>query len=94
MVSAVLFCGWTYKVSLPTDPGILIPRYWMLFVMDRNSVPSIAKIMMIGVNDKKTIEPLEDSFGMTEEQNCEHESPMSYWQSWKPTLILQTLGRT
>jgi galactose oxidase len=86
------FFGFSYKVALPSDSGILIPGYWMLFVMDREGVPSIAKIMMIGLNSK-TIQSSEDVFGMTEEQNCEHGSIKPYWQSWMPTLILQTLGR-
>jgi galactose oxidase len=79
-----------YSVTLPKDSGILIPGYWMLFVMDAEGVPSVAKIMMIGLNSN-TIEPSEDSFGTVEEQNCEHDL-LSFWQYWKLTLILQILG--
>lgn len=35
----------SYTAPLPTDPGILIPGYWMLFVLDGNGVPSVAKII-------------------------------------------------
>ncbi|KAJ2966790.1 hypothetical protein NQ176_g9980 [Zarea fungicola] len=34
-----------YVANLPTDPGILLPGYWMLFVMNSNGVPSISKII-------------------------------------------------
>ncbi|KAI2635520.1 hypothetical protein GGS21DRAFT_539100 [Xylaria nigripes] len=34
--------GSTYVVSLPSDPGILIPGYWMLFAIDGAGVPSVA----------------------------------------------------
>jgi galactose oxidase len=85
--------GNNWEITLPSEPGILIPGYWMLFVMDRNGVPSIAKIMMIGLDPKKTIQAWEDPPSETDEPNCEHGSFMSYWQSWRPTLISQTIGR-
>lgn len=85
--------GNDWKVNLPGDPGILIPGYWMLFVMDQDGVPSIAKTIMIGLDSKKTIQSSEDPLGMAEEQECEHGSMKSFWQSWRPTLIIQTLGR-
>ncbi|CAG8299042.1 unnamed protein product [Penicillium olsonii] len=80
-----------WKVSLPSDSGILIPGYWMLFVMDRDGTPSIAKIMMIGVDGQKTIQS-PDLMEMEDAENCEHE-PKSFWQSWRPKLIMQTSGR-
>ncbi|KAJ9489215.1 hypothetical protein VN97_g4066 [Penicillium thymicola] len=59
----------TYRTTLPKDSGILIPGYWMLFVMDRNGVPSIAKIMMIGLDNTKTIQPaMEESLSEMDEQ--------------------------
>lgn len=93
-VVATSFFRNTWKVTLPNEPGILIPGYWMLFVMDRDGVPSVAKIMMIGLDPKKTIQAWEEPLGVTEEENCEHGSLTSFWQSWKPTLILQTNGRS
>jgi galactose oxidase len=92
-VSRTSVFRYRYRVTLPSDPGILIPGYWMLFVMDQDGVPSIAKIIMVGVDNKKTIKAPEDPPNVTDEQNCEHGSLKSYWQSWKPTLIMQTLGR-
>jgi galactose oxidase len=66
----------------------------MLFVMDEEGVPSVAKIMMVEVDPKKTIEAWEEPQGLIEEPECEHSSLKSYWQSWKPTLIMQTNRRT
>jgi hypothetical protein len=37
---------------------ILIPGYWMLFVMDEAGVPSVSKIMMIGLDKKRIIQPI------------------------------------
>lgn len=34
-----------YSAVVPSDPGILLPGYWMLFVMNSNGVPSVAKII-------------------------------------------------
>ncbi|KAK3497075.1 putative galactose oxidase precursor [Neurospora hispaniola] len=41
-----------YHVHIPNDPGIVIPGYWMLFVMDEAGTPSIAKTIMITSNVK------------------------------------------
>ena len=38
--------GNTYTMTLPADRGILIPGPWMLFAMDANGVPSIAKYIL------------------------------------------------
>jgi galactose oxidase len=64
----------TYKTILPKDSGILIPGYWMLFVMDKYGVPSVAKIMMIGLDKERTVQPAQDSLGLLEAQNSKHES--------------------
>lgn len=39
----------SYTAPLPTDPGILLPGYWMLFVMNSNGVPSVAKIINLSL---------------------------------------------
>ncbi|KAM3556153.1 hypothetical protein MY1884_005214 [Beauveria asiatica] len=39
----------SYSAYLPTDPGILLPGYWMLFVMNSNGVPSVAKIINLSL---------------------------------------------
>ena len=36
-----------YKIRLPNDAGILIPGYWMLFIMDKDGTPSIAESILI-----------------------------------------------
>lgn len=32
----------TYTVTLPADPGVLIPGYWMLFALSSDGVPSVS----------------------------------------------------
>lgn len=39
--------GSSYQLTLPADPGILLPGTWMLFAMDANGVPSTAKVVRI-----------------------------------------------
>jgi len=39
--------GNTYSFSMPSDPGIVVPGYWMLFAVDSNGTPSVAKIILI-----------------------------------------------
>ncbi|KAI9645069.1 hypothetical protein NHQ30_005803 [Ciborinia camelliae] len=69
-----------YVAHLPADYGILIPGYWMLFVIDEHGTPSIAQTIFIATtkiissNDKT-----QNQMGLFE----------SYWQNWKPTLMAQ-----
>ncbi|WP_239132017.1 discoidin domain-containing protein [Paractinoplanes durhamensis] len=37
-----------YNLTIPSDKGIAIPGYWMLFALDAKGVPSVAKIIKIG----------------------------------------------
>jgi galactose oxidase len=37
-----------YNLQIPTDPGIALPGYWMLFALDAQGVPSIASTIKIG----------------------------------------------
>ncbi|HEU4346737.1 MAG TPA: discoidin domain-containing protein [Actinoplanes sp.] len=37
-----------YRLTIPSDSGIALPGYWMLFAMDANGVPSVAKTIRIG----------------------------------------------
>ncbi|KMO39863.1 RICIN domain-containing protein [Methylobacterium aquaticum] len=39
--------GTQYRLTLPSDPGILMPGPWMLFAMDANGVPSVAAMIRI-----------------------------------------------
>ena len=36
-----------YSVTLPSDPGILLPGYYMLFALNANGVPSISTMIQI-----------------------------------------------
>ena len=36
-----------YTVTVPNEPGIAIPGYWMVFGMNGAGVPSIAKTVLI-----------------------------------------------
>jgi galactose oxidase len=37
-----------YRLTIPADKGIAVPGYWMLFALDANGVPSVAKTIRIG----------------------------------------------
>ena len=39
--------GTTYQLAIPSDPAVLLAGNWMLFAMDANGVPSIAKVIRI-----------------------------------------------
>ncbi|MGC5781111.1 RICIN domain-containing protein [Methylobacterium sp. NFXW15] len=39
--------GTKYNLALPSDPGIVTPGNWMLFALDGNGVPSVAKVVRI-----------------------------------------------
>ncbi|KAF5672771.1 galactose oxidase precursor [Fusarium heterosporum] len=36
-----------YSFKVPSDPGVALPGYWMLFVMDKNGVPSVASTIKV-----------------------------------------------
>ena len=40
--------GTTARLIIPTDPGVVLPGYYMLFALDGNGVPSVSKIVRIG----------------------------------------------
>jgi galactose oxidase len=37
-----------YRVTVPADPGVALPGYWMLFALDAKGVPSVARTIRIG----------------------------------------------
>lgn len=41
--------GTSNTIVIPSDPGIALPGYWMLFALDQNGVPSIAKTLKITI---------------------------------------------
>jgi len=75
-----------YEVRLPADPGIIIPGYWMMFVMDNSGTPSIAKNILVTVDQAKSAE-------LPGDEQCKPALFKFPWRSWKPTLILQMLRR-
>lgn len=46
-LEAVVGTGNTYTVTIPQDPGVALPGYWMLFALDSLGVPSVAKTVKI-----------------------------------------------
>ncbi|KAF1925876.1 carbohydrate-binding module family 32 [Didymella exigua CBS 183.55] len=46
-LDAVSGTGNTYTVTIPRDPGIALPGYWMLFALNSAGVPSVAKTVKI-----------------------------------------------
>jgi galactose oxidase len=36
-----------YQLSIPTDPGVVLPGYYMLFALDANGVPSVSRTIQI-----------------------------------------------
>lgn len=42
-----------YGVNMPKDPGVLIPGYWMFFIMDRHGTPSVAKTILVKSRDQE-----------------------------------------
>lgn len=42
-----IITGSTYTLRLPSDPGILLPGFWLLFALDSAGVPSVAQTIKI-----------------------------------------------
>ena len=41
--------GTKYTATLPSDKGILLPGYWMLFAVNEQGVPSVAKTIHVAL---------------------------------------------
>ncbi len=39
----------SYTLAVPSDPGITVPGYWMLFALNASGVPSVSAIIQIGM---------------------------------------------
>ena len=39
--------GTTYTLAVPTDPGVALPGYWFVFILNSAGVPSISKTIQI-----------------------------------------------
>ena len=55
----------SYAVSVPSNPGWAIPGNYMLFAMNAQGVPSIAKIVRIGAGAAPVLAPLADQSATT-----------------------------
>jgi galactose oxidase len=49
-LTATTTSGTTYTLTIPSDSGIALPGYWMLFGLNSAGVPSIAKTVKITVS--------------------------------------------
>lgn len=86
-----------YEILLPEDSGILIPGYWMLFIMNKIGTPSVAQTIFIKSNEDieyagshATIEVEESASG----EDCEQGFFHTFWQKWRSTkLIVQMIRR-
>jgi galactose oxidase len=45
----------TYQFSIAKDNGVVTPGYWMLFVLNSQGVPSVAKPMKVLIARSSTI---------------------------------------
>ncbi|KAI1108694.1 hypothetical protein F5Y14DRAFT_435288 [Nemania sp. NC0429] len=46
-LSPLSVLGFAHVVALPSDPGVLVPGYWMLFAINSAGVPSVATTIKI-----------------------------------------------
>ena len=47
--------GNAYQLSIPSNPGILLPGQWMLFAMNEQGTPSLAKIVVVSNTDAPSL---------------------------------------
>jgi YVTN family beta-propeller protein len=52
--------GQLYEVDVPSNPGWALPGYWMLFALNDDGVPSVAKIVRIHGTGAPVITPIAD----------------------------------
>jgi hypothetical protein len=61
-----------YSVAIPSDPGVVLPGYWMLFALNGSGVPSVAKSILISAGTSQppptTIAP--GAFCSNQGSNC------------------------
>lgn len=46
----------SYRIDVPSNPGILLPGPWMLFAMNAQGTPSVAKIVTVSRSGSPTLE--------------------------------------
>ncbi|THC92379.1 hypothetical protein EYZ11_008147 [Aspergillus tanneri] len=77
----------TYSFTIPNEPGIAIPGYWMLFVFNEDGVPSVARTILITA-------PEACGHGHCEHDECGEDFQSPTWQSWNQVLIEQFKRRS
>jgi YVTN family beta-propeller protein len=52
-----------FDLEIPSNPGELLPGYWMLFAMDARGTPSIAHTLRVSLDGTPAIAPIADQGG-------------------------------
>ncbi|KAF4124286.1 galactose oxidase [Geosmithia morbida] len=92
-----------FQAELPESSGVLIPGWWMLFIIDDKGTPSVAEMLMVKIEDGAD----STSHGHAplrvdqQEEECEHEqNHLSFgsvyqWmrRTWKPTSFFTQILR-
>ena len=52
--------GQLYEVDVPSNPGWALPGYWMLFALNDDGVPSVAKVVRVHGTGAPVITPIAD----------------------------------
>ncbi|KAF5858293.1 hypothetical protein ETB97_004612 [Aspergillus alliaceus] len=74
-----------YSFTIPNDSGIVTPGYWMLFVMDAEGVPSVAKVIFISARVLGDPRPT-----VPRKQGYFFQKPA--WESWESGCLQRVLG--
>lgn len=53
----------TWAVDLPSNPGLALPGYWMLFAMNASGTPSVAKVFRLTTDGVPVVAPIADQTG-------------------------------
>ncbi|MCA3869162.1 MAG: DUF1929 domain-containing protein, partial [Burkholderia sp.] len=46
-LSIAAVTGTSYRLAIPSDAGVMLPGYYMLFALDANGVPSVSTSLQI-----------------------------------------------
>jgi galactose oxidase len=36
-----------FQLNIPSDPGVVVPGYYMLFALNANGVPSVSRVLRV-----------------------------------------------
>jgi YVTN family beta-propeller protein len=78
----------TYSIDIPSNPGWLLPGNWMLFAMNADGVPSVARTVRVNLNDAvEIVSPIEISGRATVAMSV----PVT-WTSLGPSITFSGSG--